>query len=58
MYIALEKCTKKSYMASNILVQGFCQLKIEITQFPGGFCLNYLYAMFFSVSVFQFPFSG
>ena len=52
------KVYKKSYMASNILVRGFYQLKIEITQFPGGFCLNYLYSIFFSVNVFQFPFSG
>ena len=25
-----------------ILVQGFCPLKIKITQFPGGFRLNFL----------------
>ena len=25
-----------------ILVQGFCPLKIKITQFPDGFCLNIL----------------
>ena len=27
-------------MAENILVQGFCPLKIKITQFPDGFHLN------------------
>ena len=27
-------------MAFNILVQGFCPLKIKITQFPDGFRLN------------------
>jgi len=26
----------------NILVQDFCPLKIKITQFPDGFCLNLL----------------
>ena len=25
-----------------ILAQGFCPLKIKITQFPGGFCLKVL----------------
>ena len=28
---------------SCILVQGFCPLRIKITQFPGGFVLNYIY---------------
>ena len=28
-----------------ILVQGFCPLKIEITQFPGGFRLKALEAL-------------
>ena len=28
-------------MAFNILVQGFCPLKIKITQFPDGFPLNF-----------------
>ena len=27
-------------MAYNILVQGVCPLKIKITRFPDGFCLN------------------
>jgi len=27
-------------MVSNILVQGFCPLKIKITQFPDGFDVN------------------
>ena len=27
-------------MAFDILVQGFCPLKIKITQFPDGFPLN------------------
>ena len=26
-----------------ILVQGFCPLKIKITQFPGGFGVNIIY---------------
>ena len=29
-------------MAFNFLVQGFCPLKIKITQFPDGFCLKIL----------------
>ena len=35
-------------MALNILVQGFCPLKIKITQFPYGLCLkllNYYHAL-------------
>ena len=35
---ALEKCEKEGYMLEIILVQGFCPLKIKITQFPNGFC--------------------
>ena len=27
-------------MLEIILVKGFCPLKIEITQFPNGFCLK------------------
>ena len=27
-------------MAENILIQGFCQLRIKITQFPDGFHLQ------------------
>ena len=30
------------YCVNIILVQGFCPLKIEITQFPDGFHLNSL----------------
>ena len=30
-----------------VLAQGFCPLKIEITQFPDGFCLNILDDMSF-----------
>ena len=30
------------YALNNILVQAFCSLKIEITQFPGGLRLNYI----------------
>ena len=29
-----------------ILVQGFCRLKIKITQFPGGFCLKTIARLF------------
>ena len=38
--IALEKCEKECNKLEIILVQGFCPLKIEITQFPNGFYLN------------------
>ena len=38
--IALEKCKKKSDIVQIILVQGFCPLKIEISQFPGGLCFR------------------
>ena len=34
--LALEKCKK----GCNVLVQGFCPLKIKITQFPSGFRLK------------------
>ena len=41
--LALEKMLKRMGYAFNIiLVQGFCPLKIKITQFPGGFHLNSL----------------
>ena len=33
-----EKCVKEGNMLEIILVQGFCPLKIKITQFPNGFC--------------------
>ena len=39
--LALEKRKKMQYSLI-ILVQGFCPLKIKITQFPGGFRLNIL----------------
>ena len=39
--ITLEKCEKEWDMAQNILVQGFCPVKIEITQFSNGVCLKY-----------------
>ena len=35
--IALEKCEKECNIVYIILVQGFCPLKIEITQCPDGF---------------------
>ena len=38
--IAIEKCKKECNLAKNILVQGFCPLKIKITQFADGFHLN------------------
>ena len=38
--LALEKCNKECSMLYIILVQGFCPLKIKITQFPGGFRLK------------------
>ena len=38
--LALEKCKKECNILWIILVQGFCPLKIKITQFPGGFRLN------------------
>ena len=39
-FIALEKCKKESNIIEIILVQGFCSLKIKITQFPNGFRLK------------------
>ena len=33
-FIAFEKCKKGWNMLEIILVQGFCPLKIKITQFP------------------------
>ena len=38
--IAGEKCEKECNMHEIILVQGFCPVKIEITQFPIGFHLT------------------
>ena len=39
-FIPLKKCKKERYMALNILVQGFCPLKIKVSQFPDGIRLN------------------
>ena len=39
--LALEKSKKECNILLTILVQGFCPLKIKITQFPGGFCFNF-----------------
>ena len=41
-FIALEKCKKGCNMLEIILVQGFCPLKIKITQFPNGFRRNFI----------------
>ena len=38
--ISLEKCKKECGIVEIILVQGFCPLKVEIFQFPDGFCLK------------------
>ena len=38
--IAGEKCEKECNMREIILVQRFCPVKIEITQFPIGFHLT------------------
>ena len=35
--IAVKKCEKECNMLKIILVQGFCRLKIKITQFLAGF---------------------
>ena len=40
--MALEKCKKECDIVEIILVQGFCPLKIEITQFPDGLRLNFV----------------
>ena len=39
---SITNAKKKKNMICFILVQGFCPLKIKITQFPDGFCLNIL----------------
>ena len=39
-FIALKKSKKESNMVEITLVQGFCPLKIKITQFPNGFRLT------------------
>ena len=38
--MALEKCKKECDTVWIILVQGFCPLKMKITQFPDGFSLK------------------
>ena len=38
--LALEKCKKERNILKIILVQVFCPLRINTTQFPGGFRLN------------------
>ena len=40
--IALEKCKKECDIVEIIPAQGFCPLKIEITQFPDGLRLNFV----------------
>ena len=35
-----KKCKNECDILQIFLVQGFCPLKIKITQFSGGFCLN------------------
>ena len=39
-----------------ILVQGFCPLKINITQFPGGFRLKIIARLLANTSIGRFPF--
>ena len=41
-------------MLEIILVQGFCPLKIKITQFPNGFCLKSL-PFFILISTYNIP---
>ena len=54
-FIALEKCEKECSMLEIILVQGFCPLKIKITQFPNGFCLKslpfFIYPLLISLAI-------
>ena len=38
------------------LVQGFCPLKINITQFPGGFRLKIIARLLANTSIGRFPF--
>ena len=39
--LAFEKCKQECQIVQIILVQGLCPLKIKITEFPCGFCLNF-----------------
>ena len=43
-------------MLKIILVQGFCPLKINITQFPGGFRLKIIARLLANASIGRFPF--
>ena len=45
--LGLKKCTKECNILL-ILVQGFCSLRIKITQFPGGFRLKVWVPLFWS----------
>ena len=38
--LGLEKCRKECNILEMILAQGFCPMRIKITQFPGGFRLK------------------
>ena len=38
--MAIEKCEKECNMLENMLVQGFCPLKMKVIQFPNGFGLK------------------
>ena len=38
--MAIKKCEKECNMLENMLVQGFCPLKMKVTQFPNAFCLK------------------
>ena len=40
-------------MLKIILVQGFCPLKIKITQFLAGFCLNHSFLAALGIAGFQ-----
>ena len=52
---ALEKSEKECNMLEIILVQGFCSLKIKITQFPDEFCLNFFRFNFISIHLVPYP---
>ena len=44
--LAFEQGKKECNILEIILVQGFCPLKIKITQFPGGFFLDMIFLHF------------
>ena len=48
IYICLKECNLRKF----ILVQGFCPLKIKITQFPYGFRVNFFFCFDLVVSYF------